>query len=90
MDLNKVSYSTRVDTKCGYICLRNAKFWIPRRLSALIANQHMKGNLLRLKPYRMQINKEKYINTKSPAVAEGPRDVGVPVEMSTSMSIVDL
>ena len=29
-----------------------------------------------------------HISTRSPAVAEGPRDAGVPVEMS--MSIVDL
>ena len=28
--------------------------------------------------------------TRNPAVAEGPRDAGVPVEMSMSMSIVDL
>ena len=28
--------------------------------------------------------------TRNPAVAEAPRDTGMPVEMSVSMSIVDL
>ena len=39
----------------------------------------------------MQISafRDSRLKTRSPAVAEGPRDAGVPVEMSVSMSIVN-
>ena len=39
---------------------------------------------------KRRLEDKNVIDTRSPAVAEGPLDAGVPVEISMSMSIVDL